>query len=149
MADPHALASDSAIQQMMQIISTAGRLATTNADQNSLERAEALEALQQIATSFADIAEGLDALIRHHRGMPDLALALREAVSSVRPPDVNVTVQPAAVTQLEPQVHVTVQPAAVTVQEAADKPGQQWRIEVERISSAMNAPAKSYTVTRL
>ena len=133
------------IRQMMQAIAAAGRSATDNAGHDSLERAEALEALQQIAASFADIVASLETLIdRPAAGGPELAAALREAVASVRPPDVQVTVQPAVVTQ-----PVTVQPAPVTVQPARDKPGQQWRVEIQRPTNNLNAAPSSFIVTRL
>ena len=133
----------------MQTIASAGRAAADGAELQGLERAEALEALQQIAASFADIQSSLEALIGRPAGGADLAAALRDAVASVRPPDVQVTVQPAAVTQPEPQVSVTVQPAPVTVQPARDQPGQQWRIEIERPSNSQTAAPSAFIVTRL
>ena len=139
---------DLAIRQMMQTIAAAGRIAADNAEHDSQERAEALEALQQIAASFADIVAGLETLIgKPSTSGPELAAALREAVASVRPPDVQVSVQPA--NQPEPQVNVTVQPAPVTVQSARDKPGQQWRIEIERPKNNPTAAPSAFIVTRL
>jgi hypothetical protein len=132
--------------QLMQTVATAERMAA-DTEQQGLERAEALEALQQIAASFADIVASLEALCNKPADAPGLAAALRDAVASVRPPDVQVTVQPA--NQLEPKVNVTVQPAPVTVQPARDQPGQQWRIAIERPHNNPNATPSAFIVTRL
>ncbi len=141
-------AADLAVRQVVQSIVAAGRIASETAAHDSQERAEALEALQQIAASFADIVAGLEVLIgKPSTSGPELAAALREAVASVRPPDVQVNVQPAS--QPEPQVNVTVQPAPVTLQPARDKPGQQWRIEIERPKNNPTAAPSAFIVTRL
>jgi hypothetical protein len=135
------------ITELMQSIAAASRITSDNADHQSLERAEALEALQQIAASFADIVASLEVLCSKPAETPGLAAALRDAVASVRPPDVQVTVQPAS--QPEPKVSVTVQPAPVTVQPARDQPGQQWRMVAERPHNNPNAAPTAWLITRL
>lgn len=149
MAEPTpARSADLVVRQMVQSIVAAGRAATEHEAHSSQERAEALEALQQIAASFADIVAHLEQLLgKPSTSGPELAAALREAVASVRPPDVQVSVQPA--NQPEPQVNVTVQPAPITVQPPRDQPGQQWRIEIERPNNNPTAAPRAFIVTRL
>lgn len=138
--------AQNAIRQLAEAVAAASRTAA-GAEQQSLERAEALEALQQIAASFADIVASLEVLCNKPADTPGLAAALREAVASVRPPDVQVTVQPAILP--EPKVSVTVQPAPVTVQPARDQPGQQWRMVPERPRNNPNAAPTAWIITRL
>lgn len=145
MADP----AQAAVRQLAAAITATGRVVADATAQGGQERAEALEALQQIAASFADIVASLETLIAKPSDAPGLAAALRDAVASVRPPEVQVTVQPAAVSLPEPKVNVTVQPAPVTVQPARDQPGQQWRIQIERPNNSQTAAPSAFIVTRL
>lgn len=120
----------SAMRQVDATIGTAVKAMMDNAKAGAKEQAAMRSMFQQMGASLADIVELMEADER--KPEDDLTpKAFAEALAALKFP--------------APTVQVEVTPAPVTIQQAVDKAGQKWRIEVDR----GDQPKMVMTVTRL